>query len=68
MANTERVEIRPGHFVKMDPADKKAWLATQRTAAEQNAHPVPQPAERATTAAPETAVMPASRPRANPKP
>ena len=56
--DTEKVEVRPGVFIKMSPADKKAWEDRQPKEATPNA-----PAERATVDAPETATLPQSKPR-----
>lgn len=56
---TERVEVRPGVLIKMSPADKKAWQAAQPEAPERD----PEPVERATVEAPETATAPAQRTR-----
>lgn len=60
--DTERVEVRPGHFIKMSPADRKAWEATQ-TPAEPVAREPEATVEEATSAAPETATAPAQRRR-----
>jgi hypothetical protein len=57
---TERVEIAPGRFIKMNESDKKAWLATQP---QQGAPVSDAPTERATADAPENAAMPAAKPR-----
>lgn len=55
---TERVEVRPGHFIKMSPADRKAWEASRAEQAPEA------PIERAVSDTVETATSPAHQPKA----